>query len=189
MPEYLLDRIGGEPALEGKRCCALLCASPCISSFYPLMQLLSKNSLTTHALTMVNSASFYVFVISPAAVDVFYSKVVADEKLVGFFKGVNIETLKDHQRKFLRMAFTTIPKSINVEEFMYDKHKRLFLEGLSEVHFDLVAGHFVATLEQLNVPADLIKEATDIVVPLRPIFEQGAAKAKKSIEEEKKEED
>lgn len=139
MPEYLLDRIGGEPALE-------------------------------------------------AAVDVFYGKVVADDKLADFFKGITIETLKEHQRKFLRMAFTTIPKSINVEEFMFDKHKRLFLEGLSEVHFDLVAGHFVATLEQLNVPADQIKEATDIVVPLRPIFEQGAAKAKKSSQEEKEEE-
>jgi hemoglobin len=123
-----------------------------------------------------------------AAVDVFYGKVVADDKLADFFKGITIETLKEHQRKFLRMAFTTIPKSINVEEFMYDKHKRLFLEGLSEAHFDLVAGHFVATLEQLGVPEDQIKEATDIVLPLRPIFEQGAAKAKKGAEEEKEEE-
>mmetsp|Transcript_238 Transcript_238/g.636 ORF Transcript_238/g.636 Transcript_238/m.636 type:complete len:354 (-) Transcript_238:1726-2787(-) len=86
------------------------------------------------------------------------------------------------------MAFTTIPKSINVEDFMYDKHRRLFLEGLNETHFDLVAGHFVATLEKLGVPADQIKEATDIVLPLRPIFEQGAAKAKNSAEEEKEEE-
>ena len=72
------------------------------------------NSLAMHALTVINSASFYSFVLSPAAVDVFYSKVVADEKLADFFKGINIETLKEHQRKFLRMAFTTIPKSINV---------------------------------------------------------------------------
>ena len=146
------------------------------------------NSLATHKLMMDNASSSYSSFLSPAAVDVFYGKVVADEKLADFFKGITIETLKEHQRKFLRMAFTTIPKSINVEEFMFDKHKRLFLEGLSEVHFDLVAGHFVATLEQLNVPADQIKEATDIVVPLRPIFEQGAANAQKH-EEEKKEED
>ena len=125
-----------------------------------------------------------------AAVDVFYGKVVADGKLADFFKGVNMETLKEHQRWFLRMAFTAIPKSINVEEYMLEKHQRLFSEqGLDVTHFDLVAGHFVATLEQLNVPADMIKEAVDIVVPLRPIFEKGAAMAAaKGADEEKKEE-
>ena len=127
-----------------------------------------------------------------AAVDVFYGKVVADDKLADFFKSVNMETLKKHQRWFLRMAFTAIPKSINVEEYMLEKHQRLFSEqGLNVSHFDSVAGHFVATLEQLNVPADMIKEAVDIVVPLRPIFEKGTAIAmamSTGNEEEKKEE-
>ena len=148
------------------------------------------NSLATHKLMMDNASSSYSSFLSPAAVDVFYGKVVADDKLADFFKSVNMETLKEHQRWFLRMAFTAIPKSINVEQYMLEKHQRLFSEqDLNVTHFDLVAGHFVATLEQLGVPADMIKEAVDIVVPLRPIFEKGAAMATaKDAEEEKKEE-
>mmetsp|Transcript_8137 Transcript_8137/g.24314 ORF Transcript_8137/g.24314 Transcript_8137/m.24314 type:complete len:281 (-) Transcript_8137:458-1300(-) len=136
---YLLDRIGGEPALE-------------------------------------------------AAVDEFYSRVVSDATLGHFFDGITIEQLKEHQRKFLRMAFTRIPESIDVVKFMHSKHERLFLRGLNAEHFDTVAGHFVGTLEALGVGPSEIDEAVGVVGPLRPIFEEGAAWANKHAEEEKKEE-
>ena len=42
-------------------------------------------------------------------------------------------------------------------------------------HFDLVAGHLVASLQDLKVPANLIDEVVAIVVPLRSIFEGEAA--------------
>jgi len=36
-------------------------------------------------------------------------------------------------------------------------------KGLSDVHFDAVAGHLKATLVELGVPPDLINEALTIV--------------------------
>mmetsp|Transcript_7907 Transcript_7907/g.16729 ORF Transcript_7907/g.16729 Transcript_7907/m.16729 type:complete len:416 (-) Transcript_7907:184-1431(-) len=123
-----------------------------------------------------------------AAVDEFYERLIADLDLKPFFEGIDVEQLKEHQHKFMKMAFTKIPESIDVEKFMYEKHSRLFLMGLDETHFDAVAGHFIGTLNCLNVPQKLIDEAVSTIAPLRPIFEKGAEDAKKK-EEEKKESD
>ena len=133
MTKFLLDRIGGEAALE-------------------------------------------------AAVDEFYARLVVDETLKRFFEGIDLGNLKEHQRKFLRIALTKIPSSLDVGEFMYKKHKKLFLDGLNEIHFDTVAGHFIATLESLQVPKPLIDEAVGIIAPLRGVFEEGGEKAKKEEE-------
>lgn len=113
-----------------------------------------------------------------AAVELFYEKLVADENLKKFFEGVNMDNLKAHQRKFLQLAFTKIPEDVQVDKLMLEKHDRLFKMGLDETHFDMVAGHLVATLQALQVKSDLIDEAVAIVGPLRPIFQQGAEMAK-----------
>mmetsp|Transcript_8138 Transcript_8138/g.24318 ORF Transcript_8138/g.24318 Transcript_8138/m.24318 type:complete len:419 (-) Transcript_8138:458-1714(-) len=123
-----------------------------------------------------------------AAVDEFYDRLMEDETLSRFFEGISVDNLKEHQRKFLRMAFTEIPASIDVVKFMHSKHERLFAMGLDETHFDAVAGHFVGTLNALGVKQREIDEAVGVVAPLRPIFEEGAAWANKHAEEEKKEE-
>ena len=103
--------------------------------------------------------------------DIFYDRLVADEQLAKFFQGISINRLKIHQTKFLKMAFTEIPTDIDVAAYIIDKHSRLFQEqGLNGSHFDLVAGHLVASLQQLNVPEDLIGEVVAIVGPLRAIF-------------------
>ena len=88
-----------------------------------------------------------------------------------FFQGISISRLKVHQNRFLTMAFTEIPSEMDVAAYMIDKHSRLFQEqGLDGSHFDLVAGHLVAALQQLNVAEDLIGEVVAIVGPLRAIF-------------------
>jgi hemoglobin len=110
-------------------------------------------------------------------VDIFYEKVTGDEQLKKFFEGVSVARLKVHQFNFLRFAFTEIPKDMDVYQYMIDKHKRLFNEkGLNETHFDLVAGHLVATLQQLNVAEPLIAEVVGIVGPLRAAFADEAAR-------------
>jgi truncated hemoglobin YjbI len=69
------------------------------------------------------------------------------------------------------MAFTEIPADMDVAKYMVDKHARLFQEkGLNASHFDLIAGHLVAALQQLNVAENLIAEVVAIVGPLRPVF-------------------
>jgi hemoglobin len=106
-----------------------------------------------------------------AAVDIFYERLVADEQLKKFFDGISVIRLKVHQKKFLTLAFTEIPTDIDVSKYMIDKHARLFQEeGLNGTHFDLVAGHLVATLQQMNVSESLIGEVVSIVGPLRPVF-------------------
>jgi hemoglobin len=112
-----------------------------------------------------------------AAVEGFYDRILVDPKLERFFinKGTtDIAKLKTHQRRFLKMAFTKIPSTYNVTKVMLDKHERLFAMGLNAQHFDLVAGHLVATLVSLGVSQDCIDEAVAIVSPLRSVFEQGA---------------
>jgi hemoglobin len=111
-----------------------------------------------------------------AAVEEFYGRLVLDEKLQKFFEGVNLAALKKHQEDFMRLAFTEIPADVDVPDIIYKKHYRLFARGLDGSHFDLVAGHFIATLQHLSVAQPLIDEAVGVIAPLRPIFEAGIKK-------------
>lgn len=112
-----------------------------------------------------------------AAVEIFYEKVTEDEQLKKFFEGKSVARLKVHQFKFLRLAFTEIPEDMDVHQYMIDKHKRLFHElGLNENDFDLVAGHLVATLQQMGVAEPLIAEVVGIVGPFRSAFADEAAR-------------
>ena len=113
-----------------------------------------------------------------AVVDEFYTRLLKDKGLSMFFEGVSIAKLKRHQKRFLKMAFTKIPESLDVPKMMLDKHKRLFAMGLDESHFDKVTGHLGDALNSLGVATDLKDEAIAVVVPFRASFEQGAAIAK-----------
>lgn len=106
----------------------------------------------------------------------FYSRLLEDEQLAPFFKGHDMKALKEHQIKFLTIAFTHIPEDLDVAKLIAEKHMKLFEKGLNETHFDLVAGHLVATLEHLNVPKSEIEEVVGIVGSLREVFESNAKK-------------
>lgn len=89
-----------------------------------------------------------------AAVDIFYGKVMADPLLTPFFAGVDMNSQGRKQKAF----FTTIFKgnSAGAAEYMRRAHEGLVKnEGLSDEHFNAVAGHLNATLNELNVPAHL----------------------------------
>jgi hemoglobin len=102
-----------------------------------------------------------------ATVDIFYERLIVDERVMFFFEGVSVSHLKRHQYKFLSVAFTEVPADMDLYQIMLDKHARLFLQyGLSDAHFDIVAGHLVATLQQLHVPENLIGEVFNILGPL-----------------------
>lgn len=113
------------------------------------------------------------------AVDEFYSRVIADKALHPFFEGVNVKLLKWHQYNFMSIAFTEVPDDMDVAELIRTKHARLFLDGLDETHFDIVAGHFIATLKHLGVQQAEIDQAVGVIAPLRPVFVEGAIEAKK----------
>jgi truncated hemoglobin YjbI len=62
------------------------------------------------------------------------------------------------------------------ERSMDVAHARLFEMGLGGKEFDLVAGHLVKALNELNVPQDIITDVIEVVGPLRPIFVSGYEK-------------
>lgn len=109
-----------------------------------------------------------------AAVEEFYKRVPVDPKLAPFFEGFSIDHLKRHQRSFMNRAFTGNPGNLDLHDLMLKRHARLFNErGLKAEHFDLVAGHLVATLEYLKVDPVVVGEAAAVVLSLRPAFEEG----------------
>ena len=107
-------------------------------------------------------------------IDEFYDRILADPKLAHFFDGIRMSALKLHQVRFFRVAFTEIPPDLDVTAMLIEKHRSLFEnKGLDASHFDLVAGHLVATLKNIGVAESLIEETISVVAPLRAVFEEG----------------
>ena len=111
-----------------------------------------------------------------AAVNELYKRILADPKLKGFFDNTTMTALRLHQLEFMKIAFTEIPQDLDVAALLTEKHKSLFGRGLNGEHFDLVAGHFVESLQHLGVNQELIDEAAGVVLPLRGVFVEGAEK-------------
>jgi len=95
-----------------------------------------------------------------AAVDIFYRKVLADDSINHFFETTDMAAQHAKQKSFLTMAFGG-PNNYTGAD-MRAAHAPLVAKGLNEDHFNAVAGHLQSTLEELNVPADLIGEVMAI---------------------------
>eukprot|EP00775_Hariotina_reticulata_P008152 gene8152-8345_t len=93
-----------------------------------------------------------------AAVDIFYGKILADDSINGFFKNTDMKEQRSKQMLFMCYALGG-PQAWKGKN-MYEAHKGL---NLKEEHFNAVAGHFIATLKELNVPQDVIDEAVAVV--------------------------
>ncbi|WP_455200172.1 group I truncated hemoglobin [Kaarinaea lacus] len=100
-----------------------------------------------------------------AAVEVFYRKVLADDRINMFFEGVDMEKQAAKQKGFLTFAFGG-PNNYTGKD-MRDGHAHLVERGLNDSHFDAVMEHLGATLKELNVPDDLIAEAAAIAESTR----------------------
>jgi hemoglobin len=100
-----------------------------------------------------------------AAVDIFYRKVLADNRINRFFEGVDMERQAAKQKAFLTFAFGG-PNKYSGKD-MRDGHAHLVKHGLNDSHFDAVMENLGATLKDLNVPAELIAEAAAIAESVR----------------------
>ncbi|MDP3332618.1 MAG: group 1 truncated hemoglobin [Methylococcaceae bacterium] len=94
------------------------------------------------------------------AVDIFYRKVLSDHRIYRFFDNTNMEEQAVKQKAFLTMAFGG-PNNYTGAD-MRTAHARLVKLGLDNSHFDAVMEHLRATLEELNVPEELIAEVAAI---------------------------
>jgi len=100
-----------------------------------------------------------------AAVEIFYRKVLADERINSFFEGVDMDKQAAKQKAFLTMAFGG-PNNYTGED-MRKGHAHLVEKGLNDSHFDAVMENLGATLKELNVPDELIAEAAAIAESTR----------------------
>ncbi len=100
-----------------------------------------------------------------AAVDLFYRKVLADDRINHFFEGVDMERQAAKQKAFLTMALGG-PHNYTGKD-MREGHKHLVEKGLNDSHFDAVMENLAATLKELGVPDDLIAEAAAIAESTR----------------------
>ncbi len=88
-----------------------------------------------------------------AAVDAFYKRVLADEKVNHFFTDVNMKKQHNKQKAFLSAALGG-PEPWKGKD-MRKAHMHL---DLKESDFNAIAGHLQATLESLKVDKKLIAE-------------------------------
>jgi len=100
-----------------------------------------------------------------AAVDIFYRKVLADDRINKFFEGTDMVKQAAKQKAFLTMAFGG-PNNYSGMD-MRKGHEHLVKNGLNDSHFDAVMENLGATLTELKVPGDLITEAAAIAESTR----------------------
>lgn len=93
-----------------------------------------------------------------AAVDLFYRKVLVDERISAFFEGVEMEKQAAKQKAFLTMVFGGPHHYTGLD--MRQGHQHLVARGLSDLHFDAVVENLGATLKELGVSdADIAEVA------------------------------
>ena len=100
-----------------------------------------------------------------AAVDIFYDRVLADERIAHFFEGVDMGGQSAKQRAFLVKAFGG-PNTYTGADLRRG-HAHLVARGLNDSHFDAVAAHLVDTLIHLGVHFTDIEEVLALLESVR----------------------
>lgn len=97
-----------------------------------------------------------------AAVDLFYRKVLADDRISQYFDTIDMDAQRGKQKAFLTFAFGG-PNQYSGQD-MRAAHAKM---NLSEADFDAVMENLGATLKELGVPDDLIGEAAGIAMSVK----------------------
>jgi len=100
-----------------------------------------------------------------AAVDIFYRKVLMDNRVNAFFEGVDMEKQINKQKGFLTMVFGG-PNHYTGKS-MRDGHRHLVERGLNDMHVDVIIELLGATLAELGVEKTDIAEVAAIANSVR----------------------
>jgi len=100
-----------------------------------------------------------------AAVDIFYRKVLMDDRISEFFEGVDMDRQASKQKAFLTMAFGGPHNYTGAD--MRRGHAHLVARGLNDSHFDAVVENLAQTLRELGVTDDLIGQVAAIAESTR----------------------
>ncbi|HEU5073327.1 MAG TPA: group 1 truncated hemoglobin [Polyangiaceae bacterium] len=97
-----------------------------------------------------------------AAVDLFYRKVLADDRISHYFDTVDMDGQRAKQKAFLTFAFGG-PNAYSGKD-LRSAHAKMHL---SESDFNAVMENLGATLQELKVPDELIGEAAGIAMSVK----------------------
>lgn len=100
-----------------------------------------------------------------AAVDKFYRRVLADDRISPFFEGVDMDKQATKQKAFLTMAFGG-PNNYTFLD-MKEGHAHLVARGLNDDHFNAVVEDLGLTLKDMGVGDDLIAEVAAVAETTR----------------------
>lgn len=100
-----------------------------------------------------------------AAVDIFYRKVLSDDRVSRFFEGVDMDRQRGKQKAFLTMAFGG-PHNYTGKD-MRTGHAHLVKQGLNDTHFDAIIELLGGTLKELGVADNLISQVAAIAETTR----------------------
>ncbi|HEU0121307.1 MAG TPA: group 1 truncated hemoglobin [Bryobacteraceae bacterium] len=100
-----------------------------------------------------------------AAVDIFYRKVLSDDRISHFFEGVDMDVQIAKQKGFLTMAFGGPHHYTGAS--MRAGHAHLVRRGLNDSHFNAVAEHLGSTLTELGVAQPLIDQVLAVAESTR----------------------
>lgn len=100
-----------------------------------------------------------------AAVDIFYRKVLQDDRIKDFFTDVDMDEQIKKQKAFLTFAFGG-PNSYSGLD-MKAGHEHLVKRGLNDSHVDAVIELLGGTLKELGVADNLIGEVAGIAESVR----------------------
>jgi hemoglobin len=100
-----------------------------------------------------------------AAVDVFYRKVLSDDRVSQFFDDVDMDRQIAKQKSFLMMVFGG-PVAYSGKD-MRGGHAQLVARGLNDAHVDAVIELLGASLQEVGAPADLIAKVAAIAESAR----------------------
>jgi hemoglobin len=100
-----------------------------------------------------------------AAVDIFYRKVLMDDRINRFFEGVDMDKQAVKQKAFLTMAFGG-PANYSGQD-MRNGHAKLVEMGLNDSHFYAVVENLATTLTELGVSDALIGQVAAIAETTR----------------------
>ena len=97
-----------------------------------------------------------------SAVEIFYDKVLADERINAFFENLDMVAQARKQKAFLTMVFGG-PHNYTDKD-MRNGHSHL---GIKDEHFDAVVENLAATLKELGVEDSDIQEVAKIAESVR----------------------
>ena len=100
-----------------------------------------------------------------AAVDIFYRKMLLDDRVAPYFESVDMDRQRAKQKAFLTMVFGG-PNAYTGKD-MRAAHAHLIARGLNDVHVDVVIQHLGDTLRELGASPAQIGEVAALANSVR----------------------